>query len=282
MNEQKFTLPLSSLSFCQKSLKGRVKNILRFKKERKTASFAGIAIILLSALICATDITSANNDVRMLTEWAESFCNREGETIKNMSSDKAVSALLYEGFYSDTESAERGWIGWSSPWPMSLYNNIDRYKIIKAQEGEAEILYYAWVSDPHVTVWRQTLKYDNDRRFTITDEKTEFMDNISSGSEFMKAYPGGIKDTPMDYTQNDTGKYINDAVLRGDYFTDYNLFDIEEAMLYFLNIDKASAEIQQNAPYVTVNFKNDNISVKIRMIRPFGTEGIWLPDEIMR
>ena len=51
--------------------------------------------------------------------------------------------------------------GWSSPWPMwdTSDENSKGYTITTSYDGKntAEILYYAWTSDPHVTVWKEDI-----------------------------------------------------------------------------------------------------------------------------
>ena len=67
-------------------------------------------------------------------------------------------------------------------------------------EHSAEILYYAWASDPHVTVWREFLTFEMEgEEDIIVSETIEFMNAICIAEEFNRAYPEGITGTMMDY-----------------------------------------------------------------------------------
>ena len=80
------------------------------------------------------------------------------------------------------------------------------YQITQSDDTSATILYYAQVSDPHVTVWKETLQYTRkDDKIEIAHEELQMLNFIASGSEFENAYPKGIQNTPMDYHANGLG-----------------------------------------------------------------------------
>lgn len=273
-------MPSAPLSFGEGSAERRIKNVLSYKRPRRIISLTGIILVIVFSFICITNGKVQNTELKNVTKWAEAFSKRDGEAIKSMSSYRATFYLLSETFYANEEAADNGWLGWSSPWPMGLYNT-EAYRILSAEDGKAEILYYAWVSDPHVTVWRQILQYNSSADgFTVTDEKTEIMDAIENGSEFIKAYPDNITGTPMDYSRNGAGKYINDAYISGS--LEYALGDPKTAALYFLNISDYAADVAMSeTSYVNLHFKDDNTDIRIHMTQPFGSSGIWVPDSIM-
>jgi hypothetical protein len=52
-----------------------------------------------------------------------------------------------------------------------------------------------WVSDPHVTVMRETVTLDipkNRDKYIVTSGQLNYMDDISTADDFYKAYPDGI------------------------------------------------------------------------------------------
>ncbi|MDE7183646.1 MAG: M56 family metallopeptidase, partial [Lachnospiraceae bacterium] len=130
---------------------------------------------------------------KTIEQWAIAFCDRDAKTIQKLASDDVKRQfieqdLLVSGVDGEGDPAS---FGWSSPWPWG-----DMYYIVSATEHAAEILYYAWVSDPHVTVWRELLTYNmEDGTCVITSESLQHMDGICIAEEFHHAYPNGITET---------------------------------------------------------------------------------------
>ena len=105
---------------------------------------------------------------KTIEQWARAFCDRDAETILKLADEEVINKfieqeLLFQGADSEGGTAS---FGWSSPWPWGAsYDENGKpcnYYIVSATEHTAEILYYAWVSDPHVTVWRELLTYELD------------------------------------------------------------------------------------------------------------------------
>ncbi|MCI8804400.1 MAG: hypothetical protein HFE59_00620 [Clostridiales bacterium] len=228
---------------------------------------------------------------RNIKEWAEAFCGRDGKKIISMASDECIEDMK-ESVNFDTEYPS---FGWSSPWPFGWDNGFfekggNRYRIVYADDNSAEILYYAVVSDPHIFVWRESLTFkSDDNRFVVTSEKIKFLDSISSGEDFFKAYPDGISGSPMDYVLNGMGEDLNRNVknTRDSGFDVYNeLFNADKAALYILNIsDEAvstSVNVENGECYVTVVFKEDGTTLKILMIKPYEKDGIWFPNLLIK
>ena len=141
--------------------------------------------------------------------------------------------------------------GWSSPWPMwdTSDENSKGYTITTYYDGKntAEILYYAWTSDPHVTVWKEDITFEErDGSYKVTDENIRFLDYIVSGTEFDEAYPQ-INGTPMDYTVN--GMY--DALVMNSLLSSsmlyQNLKDPVLAAKYLLNLLDNENKVQVEA-----------------------------------
>lgn len=302
-------LPLGPLAFGETAVSSRIKNILKFKRPSRIVSLIGIAAVAVSMAVCVTNGTEkrgitegqsvtglANN--KYLDRWAEAFCARNGHTIAEMTADNAV---LDETVFERRPNGQGYEIpfGWSSPWPWGTDlngNGIKTYEIIRdeaegifspVKKGNADILYYAMTSDPHVWVWRENISYSIDKRtesFKATGENLEFFDAISSCDELYRAYPDNIKGTFMDYSANGLGEALNRNFTEDTDGFYSNLGDEKTAALYLLNISEAAADVigydtKADTRDVVIAFKADNKKVTVKMVQPFGKNGIWVPQE---
>ncbi|MBO5146198.1 MAG: hypothetical protein J6C19_11805 [Lachnospiraceae bacterium] len=230
---------------------------------------------------------------KYMEQWAQAFCNRDGKTITGMMSEEAQQELADRDMLTNGINDE-DYIdfGWSSPWPWGNGDNDTipwNYRIVNVSNQSAEILYYAWVSDPHVTVWREQLVYElkNDT-CVIKSESLDYMDNICTAEEFYLAYPNGmIEGTMMDYYSfNGAGEALNNNAKADKDMRWYaQLFEPDTAAVYLLNLLKNPNKVGTNVEFdkdtdtceVTITFYEDGGTVKIIMIQPYGADGIWLP-----
>lgn len=244
----------------------------------------------LAACQSAVDASeSARTAYETIEQWAQAFCDRDGVTIVKLATEKAQQDLVNRDLLQQGFDGEKDYVsfGWSSPWPWggnddALTNN---YRIISVTDRYAEILYYAWVSDPHVTVWREQLTFmtTNDQCF-ITSETLQYMDYICTAAEFQQAYPDGIT---MDYSYNEFGEVLNDHAINNRNSQWYNqLFEPDSAAIYLLNIlnnpDKVGTRVSESATdagarTVVFDFYEDGSSVSVQMVQPYGSDGIWIP-----
>lgn len=221
-----------------------------------------------------------------LKKWAEAFCRRDVQTIASMTSDDAKADMKKEMILDDNSN-----FGWSSPWPQLSYqeNKIPGWNIIDidTRKNIASILYYAWTSDPHVTVWAETLEYTlKDDVFTITGEKLEQFDAIATAAQFDTAYPKQTVNTPMDYYANDLGETLNDHAMSANGISPDGQFDLTDpvqAATYLLNLSTDTNKVEvttvpgTDSSFVTVNihFTGENQDRSVVM-RPYKTGGIWI------
>jgi hypothetical protein len=221
--------------------------------------------------------------------WANAFCERDGDKLASMVDESAVKDLeknIDFGYITLDNGEKSATFGWSSPWPWGEYP----YDIKNVENGQAEITYYAITSEPHVTVWIENLTYEitTDRGFKVTSENLTFYDNISSIDEYNKAYPDGIGQTMMDYSNNGLGfdeALNNNALENKSVYSD--LFSPDMAAIYILNLNKDAVTITiepdengfSDRCYAIIIFKNDtsSASVKVIMTQHDETSGIWLP-----
>lgn len=201
-----------------------------------------------------------------------------------MATDDAANDLKEENLLDDN-----GNFGWSSPWPwFDEESGIPAYQITHSDDTSATILYYAQVSDPHVTVWEETLQYTKkDDKIKVTSEKLQMFNLITHGSEFEAAYPNGIQNTPMDYQTNGLGETLNEHAMSANGMSpdgEYVLTDPVGAACYFLNLspDDKITEFTSDRDLVDfkVRFKKDNVVHHIIMIRPWGEDGIYVVGDI--
>ena len=106
-----------------------------------------------------------------LQTWADAFCDRDGAAIDSLCMDGARKKMMKEQLLVIDEGDTI--FGWSSPWPMwdTSDENSKGYTITTSYDGKntAEILYYAWTSDPHVTVWKEDITFEErDGRMRIS------------------------------------------------------------------------------------------------------------------
>lgn len=313
------------LAFGENDTKGRVKNIMRYKKPGTAVIVVALlAVVLLIVALGSnpkgtdgevpdnqTDATEdagteqetadAAEDAQMAEEsqnsensaraetfvkrWAEAFCDRDGAAIASMSSERLAESLAEEGILSgiSSEKSSSYVFGWSSPWPWSA--DVD-FSIVEIRDSWAVILYYAEVSDPHVTVWREELTFSEEgESYLVNTESLAFYDAICTGAEYEDAYPDGITGTRMDYLSNGMGEALNEnAKSNGGAFYE-ELFEPESAARYLLNLLKSQGKVELTAGeaeedgsvLVKIRFLLDDKSYMVSMIQPYGEDGIWIP-----
>lgn len=299
----------------------RIKNVLNFKKPH---TWVAILVIVLLVVVCVSCLTNGKNKISSETasdtensqmpqqtvettetpidsvnsstveaplsrvdQWAQAFCSRDVRTIQDMATDDAKNELKEENLLDDN-----GNFGWSSPWPwFDEESGMPAYQITQSDDTSATILYYAQVSDPHVTVWKETLQYTRkDDKIEIAHEELQMLNFIASGSEFENAYPKGIQNTPIDYQANGLGETLNEHAISANGMSpdgEYNLTDPMEAAQYLLNLLRNDGKVEITADKkdktqveLKVHFTEDDITHHITMIRPWGEDGIWVVNQI--
>ncbi len=228
---------------------------------------------------------------KQIEVWAKAFCGRQGRTIVSMVTEDVLNTMEeYEIYYGDYG------FGWSSPWP---YDDVKDYQILEVTDSSATILYYAWVlSDPHVWVWRETLQFhEEDGRIVIDAEELKEMDNICVGEEFFKAYPNGIKGTPMDFlnetmntddSNKTTGEILNQNAMLSSSGFYQALLSPDTAAVYLLNLldnpNKVKTDVRMNpmgeSVSVQIIFMETGEEILLNMIQPYGEDGIWLVQDM--
>lgn len=300
----------------------RIKNVLNFKKPHTWVAILVFVLLVVVGVSCLTNgkdkissetvsdtensqmqqtavetteapMSSDNSStvqesLQSVDKWTQAFAARDVRTIQDMATDDAKNELKEENLLDDN-----GNFGWSSPWPwFDEESGMPAYQITQSDDTSATILYYAQVSDPHVTVWKETLQYTRkDDKIEIAHEELQMLNFIASGSEFENAYPKGIQNTPMDYQANGLGETLNEHAISAHGMSpdgEYNLTDPMEAAQYLLNLLRNDGKVEITADKkdktqveLKVHFTEDDITHHITMIRPWGEDGIWVVGEIL-
>ena len=299
----------------------RIKNVLNFKKPHTWVAILVFVLLVVVGVSCLTNgkdkissetvsdtensqmqqtavetteapMSSDNSStvqesLQSVDKWAQAFAARDVRTIQDMATDDAKNELKEENLLDDN-----GNFGWSSPWPwFDEESGMPAYQITQSDDTSATILYYAQVSDPHVTVCIETLQYKRkDDKIEIAHEELQMLNFIASGSEFENAYPKGIQNTPMDYQANGLGETLNEHAISANGMSpdgEYNLTDPMEAAQYLLNLLRNDGKVEITADKkdktqveLKVHFTEDDITHHITMIRPWGEDGIWVVNQI--
>lgn len=292
----------SPVAFGEGNAGNRIKNVLNFKKPHTWVAAIAIVLIAAVAVSCLTNQKSMvqknepnvagtqepyredavdESVFRGIEEWAQAFCGRDGKTNRKLASKDVQDDL------EERELLMEDGFGWSSPWPWGSEENCYFPHSVNAQTQTAEILYYAMVSDPHVTVWKETLhySYENDR-FQVTQEELKVYDAIACARDYDDAYAHNISGTGMDYRANEMMSVLNEHASAipdsGD-----PLLDPVQAARFLLNLSEDENMVQlaladeenkkDGEVLVQITFPRDGVTRKVKMIQPYGKDGIWIP-----
>lgn len=295
-------------AFGENQTKTRIKSVVNYKKKSKMVFFIGAIIVVFLVLVLASDpkwskespsastintnkeVEEGRKEAYVKTEvakWAKAFCNRDGDTIIAMS--RPENRKVFEEEMLLVGEAGNSSFGWSSPWPML---ETDCW-VKNLEENQATIVYYARTSDPHVTVWVEYLgfemseDFETEDDFRVTSSEIIFLDSIDDAIEFVLAYEGGINDTPIDYLTNGLGEVLNENA-KGNRDSGWykDLFSPETAAISLLNLDaeKVTIDVSEGKSEGEVviallfeDSENSTVLQGIKMIQPFGEDGIWIP-----
>lgn len=223
-----------------------------------------------------------------IAKWAQAFCDRNGEVVISMLSDEVKEQMSELGMLEVIDGSTTASFGTSSPWPMET-DNAYRIININTVENTAEILYYAVVSDPHVSVWQENISFSFDgENVVLIGEKLNYLDHIGSAEEYRTAYPEeSIDKTMMDYDYNGMGETLNANALLSDSDLYNSLLQPDTAAISLLNLDKNKVETSwgyledgTDDVFVQLLFNDTNETITIMMVQPYGSEGIWIPKNI--
>lgn len=280
------------LTFGEVGVKERIKNILKNQSTKKWMTVLGIIILLFVGILVFTTkktepeiIGSKKEDQVFVESWVEAFVARNTEYILQHTNERVKGQYETAGLLLDNEDGTYDF-GWSSPWPWGM----EYYEISEIAGNQATIYYTGLISDPHVIVWRDVITFQKqeDGEYLVTDSRFDAYEQIDSLDEFLKAYPDGvINGTPVDYLANDLGIVLNRNAKENTEIEDYQkLFSVETAVRHLLNLSEdedsikisiISEEISEKECTVRIIFAEDECSIDVKMMKPYGADGIWIP-----
>lgn len=234
------------------------------------------------------DATAAYNSgltEEFVNQWARAFVDKDGNAIQSFVSEEAGADLEERDMLYGPSGQRR--FGISSPWPWDMERDV---RINSVGPENAVIYYYAWTSDPHVTVWKESISYQwQEGRYVVIGEELAWLDDISWAETFGETYGYyGISDSAMDYEANGAGEALNDNALSGSTRYYRNLFEPESAAVELLNLSDDSSKVQIERVYEesdSVNLRirfleeEDDLPMLVTMVQPYGPEGIWIPKD---
>ena len=291
------------LAFGEVGVKQRIKSVLNYKKPAFWIIAVAIVAIALTSVLFLTDPKkeevlpdmteniaenmventeenaivdpadegavsekSSEEYIGFIRTWADAFCARDGQ---------AIAALASEEVQASFEEREILQVGTG-------------YSIVSLDERnqKAEILYYAWTSDPHVTVWKESITFENaGNSYAVTEEELHMFDYIASGMEFDEAYPM-INGTLMDYTKNGMGEALVSNAMLSSSTLIKDLQDPIESVKLLLNLldnpNKVAidtVDTSEDSVNLRISFKEDGVDRLVTMVHMDDTSGVWIPQD---
>lgn len=201
----------SPLAFGEGQVKSRILNVLTYRRKTYTAILAAIFLLILAVSglslnpMGASGRQEGGEALAFATAYANYFVGRDGNGLVDLYLDEETAfdhVILLEkdnGVYT---------FGYSSPWP-------DEFRLTVDEEAQKAVLrYYAWSSDPHVTVWKEEMFFEKTQDgYRVTDSQLRQFDEISTMEEFEEAYWVFDAYQFTDYVERGYVEAINDQTV---------------------------------------------------------------------
>lgn len=242
----------SPLAFGEGQVKGRVRNILAYRKRTVLAIvLTAIVLLVVGAGLILDPVRTGNlseeemQKLKVFVEaYADAFSNRNGETIVALYVDEDTAL---ENVFMLEKTGDTYTHGLSSPWP-----GPDRYRYqIIPEENRADIYYYAWTSDPHSSVWKEEIHYTMvEEEYRIADSTLRILDSILSKEDFDAAYL--IQDAYQfgDYWENGSVEAINYQRENGGSSVNNAVYlEPESAAEHILNLTGGTGSVESDSEY---------------------------------
>lgn len=231
LSSEEGVLAGTPVAFGEGNVKSRIRNVLRWRR-RGVAAVVTLAVLLGVVLIgLSLNPTSREAEEERRREfvsaYANAYCLRDGNTLVNMYANKWKA---YESLPLLDKEGDVYTFGFSSPWPNEFRFVLHDYET--DVESSAEIWYYAWTSDPHVTVWKERIRIfrpesGEEGDYRVISSGLRDLNSISTKEEFDEAY-----------------------LIAGEYrFTDYEERGFLEGIWNQTEYDKENGGEDRNAAY---------------------------------
>ena len=174
------------LAFGEGEVKNRIRNVLTCRKRSAAAVLAAVSLLLIVILGLSFDPAGAvqrkesEEIMAFATAYANYFVGRDGNGLVGLYLDEETA---YDNIILLDQTDGEYTFGYSSPWP-------DEFRLTVDEEAQKAVLhYYAWSSDPHVTVWREEMSFvRTPDGYRVTDSRIRQFDHIAAMEEFEEAY----------------------------------------------------------------------------------------------
>ncbi|MDC7293040.1 hypothetical protein NXH67_05890 [Butyrivibrio sp. DSM 10294] len=290
------------LAFGEVGVGTRIKQIFNYRKPTLLLVTALVAICLVlsssffTSLSKGEDISDETSDAeanivmtreRFIQQWCENFKDRNADGMLGAVTDDVRDNLVREGLLEiDGDSAV---FGWSSPWPGmnpdSKHSCAFTYN--GADETEAEIYYCATDSEPHVYLWKETIRVEKDDNgdYKVVSEKFESYEDVESSEEYgMALDASSMLSDALDYSQNGLGSALNRNAKNNATGNYKKLFDPVTAVRYLLNLSEDEAKVTLlpaeavgYGAFVAIDFYDIDYDISVGVLQPWGPSGIYVP-----
>lgn len=273
-------------AFGEGRVKDRVRNILAYRKRAfmTVAVLAVLLVVVVAGLSLdprrhdeAEELLRLGEKDQFVMDYANAWCNRDGGALVRLYADEATA---FDTLPMLEKTGETYTFGYSSPWPYAFWRTVPTGE--GKDEGTAEIRYYAWTSDPHVTVWKEEITFRKIKSgdgsgqehsgYRVTDSKLTYLDSIASEEEYRDAYWGDGAYHFPDYEENGFVEGINyqteDDAENGESDRNAVYRSPETAAPYIMNLTggTATAETASNGTAIVEYTFADGSSTLIPMI----------------
>lgn len=250
----------SPLAFGEGKVKGRIRNILSYRKRTFLAVVLAVIILIAAGVGLILNPADAEEEGKIEAEaagqteaakitafvesYAEAHCNRDGSAIMALYVDEET-ALANESDRLLEKVGDVYSYGFSSPWPDSYRYEMDW------EEEKADIRYYAWTSDPHISVWKEVIQYTKvGEEYRVRESSLQFLDSISSEKEFEAAYWINGEHQFVDYVENGFVDAINFQREDGTSSVDNTVYEKPEtAVAHILNLTGGEGRVEGGYTY---------------------------------
>ncbi len=288
------------LAFGEVGVGTRIKQIFNYRKPT-------IWLLLLLVVVCVAlssgfftsaskgDYTVEDTGIEsgimiskdsFVEKWCEDFKDSNAQGILDASNEEVQNTLVEEGLL-DVEG-DYPVFGWSSPWPGMNPNaeSSCAFTYTDDEKTEAEIFYAAIDSEPHVYLWKETIKIEQDDKgnYKVVSEEFVSYEDIKTADDYDNIWDASsMLGNALDYTQNGLGEQLNKNALenRENY---EKLFDPITAVRYLLNLSEDDskvtllpAESPEVGTFIGINFGDADYDIAVGVIQPWGSDGIYVP-----
>ena len=290
------------LAFGEVGVETRVKQVFNY---RKPTFWLIMILIVVCAGLSSSFFTSAstNKDAgetgsngemsivmtkeHFIQKWCEDFKGRNAQGIIEASTDEVQKILREEDLLDGIGKSAT--FGWSSPWPgMSTgLNSSCAILFLNDEKTEAEIVYSATDSEPHVYLWKELIKIakDDNGDYKVVSEELIRYEDIETANKYNEVWSiNSIALNALDYTENGLGEALNNNAMNstGNKYSD--LFDPLKSARYLLNLSEdeekvevLAAESKEYGSFVLIKFNDVDYHMSVGMVQPWGKDGIYVP-----